>query len=93
MRVHVKVVKVEGYCPVFSEGDEFIFEDFVIRKGHACDICIHALVAISHFLWALGHGHSPEEVGIGEGRVGHLKCPDPGSPFTKGGSVLFELKV
>ncbi len=93
MKVRVKVVKVDGYCPVFSEGDEFEFEDFFVKKGQKCDICIHALVAISHFLWALAHEHSPEEIGIGEGRIGHLRCPDPGPPITKGGSVLFELSV
>ncbi|RLG39588.1 MAG: TIGR04076 family protein [Thermoproteota archaeon] len=93
MRVRVRVAKVDGYCPVFSEGDEFLFEDFFVKKGHECNICIHALNAISHFLWALTHGHSPKEMGIGEGIKGYLKCPDPGPPITKGGSVLFELSL
>jgi uncharacterized repeat protein (TIGR04076 family) len=45
------------------------------------------------FLSAFLHGTSALELGIGsEEDVGYLQCPDPGPPYTKGGTVLFKLK-
>ena len=69
-----------------------VFEDFIIRSKESSDICIHAVSAISHFLWAMAHGHTPEELGINAAGAGRLRCPDPGPPDTQGGSVLFDLR-
>jgi hypothetical protein len=44
-------------------------------------------------LSAFAHGYSAKELGIGsEENTGYLQCPDPGPPYTHGGTVLFEIK-
>ena len=48
---------------------------------------------MSTLLPAFLHGASASELGIGsEENIGYLQCPDPVSPYSKGGTVLFELK-
>ena len=38
-------------------------------------------------------GISARELGIGsEDNVGFLQCPDPGKPYTEGGTVIFEVR-
>jgi len=38
-------------------------------------------------------GVSARDLGIGsEDNVGYVQCPDPGKPYTCGGTVVFELK-
>jgi hypothetical protein len=38
-------------------------------------------------------GVSAKSLGIGEeDDVGYVQCPDPGEPYTSGGTVVFELK-
>jgi hypothetical protein len=48
---------------------------------------------MSTLLSAFSHGSSAIGLGIGEKEnLGYLRCPDPGPPCTKGGTVLFELR-
>jgi len=38
-------------------------------------------------------GVSAKVLGIGEeDNVGYIQCPDPGKPYTSGGTVIFELR-
>jgi hypothetical protein len=38
-------------------------------------------------------GASATALGIGkEGDAGYAQCPDPGKPYTYGGTVMFELR-
>jgi uncharacterized repeat protein (TIGR04076 family) len=47
------------------------------------------LTLISAFI----HGSSAKNLGIGsEDDVGYIQCPDLGPPYTKGGTVIFELR-
>jgi len=89
--VWVTVERVEGRCPVHSKGDRF-----VVRGGFSVDslggaICLHALLGMAAVLWALGHGHDPQELSLGDPPT--LSCPDPGPPLSCGGRVLFRLEV
>ncbi|HDM91781.1 MAG TPA: TIGR04076 family protein [Candidatus Korarchaeota archaeon] len=89
--VWVKVVEVKGECPVHKVGDRF-----VIRRGFRLDslggeVCLHALCGMSSLIWALGHGHDPDALGLGQ--PPRLTCPDPGPPLSRGGTVIFELSV
>jgi uncharacterized repeat protein (TIGR04076 family) len=44
-------------------------------------------------LSAFAHGSSAIELGIGSSEdIGYLQCPDPGPPYTEGGTVIFELR-
>jgi len=89
--VWVKVVEVSGDCPVHRVGD-----CFVVRQGFKLDslggeVCLHALSGMLSLIWALGHGHDPEDLGLGQ--PPRLRCPDPGPPHSRGGTVTFELTV
>jgi hypothetical protein len=38
-------------------------------------------------------GMPARELGMGkEENIGYVQCPDPGEPYTCGGTVLFELR-
>ncbi len=89
--VWVTVQKVSGSCPVHSEGDRFVLHEGFALDSLGGSVCLHALLGMAALLWALGHGHSPEELSLGDPPL--LACPDPGPPLSCGGRVLFRLEV
>jgi len=92
-RVTIEVKEVRGFCPVYKPGDRIILKDFYIDSNHSKNVCIHLLSAASTLLSAFMHGSSAIELGIGNrDDIGYLQCPDPGPPYTKGGTVVFELR-
>lgn len=93
-RVRVVVKEVRGSCALgYKPGDEFIIENYYIPKDQKANICIHALIGMSSLLIPFLKGIPAKELGIGESEdIGYVQCPDPGSPHTKGGTVVFELK-
>jgi uncharacterized repeat protein (TIGR04076 family) len=87
------VKSVSGRCPLYQVGDKIIIEDFYINSSESSNVCLHAFSALVDLLSAFLHGSSASEIGIGTvSDVGYLQCPDPGPPYTKGGTVLFELR-
>ena len=41
---------------------------------------------------ALRQGADPVELGLAkEGKAAYLQCPDPGEPYTNGGTVVFKI--
>ncbi|MFQ6060852.1 MAG: TIGR04076 family protein [Thermoplasmata archaeon] len=89
----IRVKEVRGRCPVFKGREEFVIEgpNLRIEKGDA--VCIHALPVLLHFSMALREGREPVELGLAkEGRKAYLQCPDPGEPYTEGGTVIFEIE-
>ncbi len=93
-RVEVIVREVRGYCACnYRVGDRFVIEKFYIKPGQQVKICIHALSSMLTLLSKFLSGISARELGIGElDDVGYLQCPDPGKPYTSGGTVVFELR-
>jgi len=93
-RVRIIVKEVRGCCAVgYNPGDEFIVERFYVVCRHNTRICLHALIAMSTLLSAFLKGFSAREIGIGEeDDIGYLQCPDPGKPYTAGGTIIFELR-
>jgi len=92
-RVIIEVKEVRGLCPLYKPRDQIILKDFYINSNHSKDVCIHLLSAASTLLSAFIHGSSAIRLGIGSRKdVGYLQCPDPGPPYTKGGTVVFELR-
>ncbi len=90
-QVEVIVEKVRGNCPLYRPGASFIVEGYYIKPGRT-PICIHAFSAMLTLLSAFSHGTSASDLGIGsEEDVGYLQCPDPGAPYTRGGTVTFKL--
>lgn len=93
-RVHVIVKEVKGHCAAgYKPGDEFIIERFYLLPLQQVKICLHALNCMLTFIVPFSKGVSARSLGIGkEDDIGYIQCPDPGSPYTNGGTVIFELK-
>lgn len=93
-RVRIIVKEVKGSCALgFKPSDELIVEKFYILSQQNIRICLHALVGMSSLLLQFLKGVSARELGIGiEDDVGYVQCPDPGRPYTTGGTVIFELR-
>jgi uncharacterized repeat protein (TIGR04076 family) len=92
-RVVLEVKDVRGFCPIYKKGDRIVLKGFYIDAKSSKDICIHMFSSLLTLLSAFSHGSSAIELGIGSSEdIGYLQCPDPGPPYTKGGTVIFELR-
>jgi len=93
-RVYVTVKEVRGYCAAgYKPGDMFVIEKFYIKPIQDTRICLHALSSMLTLLMPFLKGVSAKVLGIGEeDDVGYIQCPDPGKPYTSGGTVVFELR-
>jgi len=92
-RAKVYVKEVKGKCAMgYKPGDCFVVEKYFI-KNIGRGVCIHALASMLTFLSPFLKGVSAKVLGIGiEDDVGYVQCPDPGKPYTDGGTVIFELR-
>ena len=92
-RVNVCVKEVKGRCAMcYKPGDCFAIEKFYINKAGR-GVCLHALASMLTLLSPFLKGVSAKVLGIGvEDNVGYVQCPDPGEPYTCGGTVIFELR-
>jgi uncharacterized repeat protein (TIGR04076 family) len=92
-RVRVCVKEVKGNCAInYKLGDCFTVERFYVSDVGK-SICIHALSSMLTLLSPFLKGASAKVLGIGEqDDVGYIQCPDPGKPYTCGGTVIFELR-
>jgi uncharacterized repeat protein (TIGR04076 family) len=93
-RVRIIVKEVRGYCAAgYKPGDSFTIERFYIKPSQNIRICLHALNSMITILTPFLKGVSARNLGIGDkDDVGYLQCPDPGQPYTRGGTVIFELR-
>jgi len=93
-RVHVIVKEVHGFCAIgYKPGDMFVVEKFYIKPVQNTKICLHALSSMLTIIAPLLKGVSAKVLGIGEeDDIGYIQCPDPGKPYTNGGTVIFELR-
>ncbi len=93
--VVVEVVEVRGKCAAgYKVGDSFVIKGFYIDpKECEVKICIHALTGMMSLLSPFIHGVSAKLLGIGDkDDEGYIQCPDPGSPYTCGGTVVFRVR-
>lgn len=92
--VKVTVREVRGYCALgYRPGDSFTIENYYLPRNQKAQICLHAFVGMSTLLLPFLKGVSAKDLGIGsEDGVGYVQCPDPGKPYTDGGTVVFELR-
>ena len=93
-RLVITVKEIRGNCPVFKLGDKIVVEGPKILVEESDAICIHALSSMLTMLVPLSRGISFKELGLSkeESEVGYVQCLDPGEPYTKGGTVLFEIR-
>lgn len=91
--VKICVKEVRGKCAMgYVVGDCFTIEKFYIRETRR-GICLHALASMLTLVSPFLKGVSARVLGIGrEDDVGFIQCPDPGEPYTCGGTVVFELR-
>lgn len=90
----VKVIDVNGFCPVHQVGDTFILEQgYKLICSKSCDVCVHALNSITSFMVPLSAGLPLEDLGLGHEDEGtaYVQCLDPGPPYTEGGTVTFAI--
>ena len=91
--LRVRVVRVNGSCPVYRTGQEFL-----IRRGYILDppdssrICMHSLASIMPYYVALSRGIAPDSLGLDGPEPGcaYVQCLDP-CDLTGGGTVTFEI--
>ncbi|MFB0569466.1 MAG: TIGR04076 family protein [Nitrososphaeria archaeon] len=92
-RITATVKNIRGTCPIYKPNDKLVFEGFYLLSHQSSPVCIHALSAMNTLLSPFLHGVGADELGIGSSPdIGYLQCPDPGPPYTSGGTVTFELK-
>ena len=93
-KVIIEVVEVRGKCAAgYKPGDKIVLNGFYIVSNKSATICLHALSALMSLLSAFAHGASARDLGIGStDDEGYLQCPDPGKPYTCGGTVVFKLR-
>jgi uncharacterized repeat protein (TIGR04076 family) len=87
----IRVVQIDGFCPVFRLGDEFKISAGYVLEGRE-QYCMHALAALFPYYVALSHGVTPASLGLckeGE-NVAYVQCPDP-QKASGGGTVVLEL--
>ena len=89
----ISVYEIRGKCPVHRVGDRITIEMPMLVLGETDNVCIHALTAMQTILHALARGYSAKELGVGSSDdEAYLQCPDPGPPYTQGGTVIFKIK-
>ncbi len=92
-RLVITVEKVKGKCPVYAPGDRMIVEMPRLVLEETTSLCIHAFTAMQTILQALARGYSAKALGVGPSDdEAYVQCPDPGPPYTNGGTVIFKVK-
>ncbi len=91
-RLQIRVVEIQGKCPVYRAGDTLTIED-----GYklVCErvVCLHALQSLSPYYVALSRGIAPGELGIaGKDGAAYVQCLDP-QKYTDGGTVTFRITI
>ena len=93
-RLVITAKEIRGKCPVFDVGDKIVIEEPIIILGKTDALCVNALGAMLSVIVALSRGVSFKELGLTkeDDGVGYVQCLDPGVPYTRGGTVVFEIK-
>ncbi len=89
-KLTLRVVEIQGHCPVYRVGDAFAIEDGY-KLARQCAVCMHALQSLNPYYVALSRGLAPRELGIaGEDGAAYVQCLDP-QRYTGGGTVTFRI--
>jgi len=93
--LEIVVHEIRGKCPVYKVGDRITIKDPEIILGKTDALCTHALSTILHYTLILEHDWCPVKLGLttpDNPERAYMQCVDPGSPYTEGGTVIFECK-
>jgi uncharacterized repeat protein (TIGR04076 family) len=93
-RLIITAKEIRGKCPVHKVGDGIVVEAPQIVTRQTDALCVHALGSMLSMLIPLARGVSFRDLGLAkeEHNVGYIQCLDPGPPYTRGGTVLFEIR-
>jgi uncharacterized repeat protein (TIGR04076 family) len=93
-RVKVIVENLDGVCPLYKPGQTVCeLNCWYFDKKKMMNLCGHALLSMMSALVPFSRGISAKEMGFGkEDDVAFVQCPDPGEPYTCGGTVVFRLE-
>lgn len=93
MAIKAEVIKIEGKCPVHNLKDKIVIEGPQINLKKTDSVCVHALPNLIHYNIALNKGINPKELGLSKKEdKAFIQCPDPGPPFTDGGTVTYKIQ-
>ena len=93
-KIIIKVKEIRGNCVVFKVGEKIVIDGPEIDLNKTDKICIHALASLLHYVVALREGIDPVKLGLAKkGDKAYIQCVDPGTPYTNGGTVIFEVSV
>jgi len=93
--LQVKVIEVNGTCPVYKKGDSvYLTKGYILDPSKSSNICLHSISSILPYHVALSHGISPFSIGLNKKNEnkGYVQCLDP-CKITGGGTVVFEVEV
>lgn len=77
---------------MFNVGDKILIHGAEVDLENSDAFCIHAAQALLFYALPIREGVEPATLGLAvEGDKAFVHCPDPGPPFTDGGSVIFSL--
>ena len=77
----------------YKVGDYFEVESFFIKPNQKVKMYLHAFNSMLTLLMPFLKGVHADQLGIGsEKDIGYVQCPDPGKPYTCGGTVIFRLE-
>ena len=91
-QIFIEVHQIKGKCPVFKKGDRIVINGAHLDLENTDAVCIHALPSLLYYALALRENADPLVLGLSKQKeVAYLQCPDPGEPFTSGGTVTFRI--
>lgn len=93
-RVTITVEKLEGVCPLYAPGlTVATLNGWYFEAGQEMKLCSHAVAAMLTALGPFSKGVSARDLGFGkEADLAYIQCPDPGKPYTCGGTATFRLE-
>jgi len=91
--LEIRVCEVRGKCPVHKVGDRMVVDGASIVLNKTDALCVHALSTLLHYVVALEEGADPIKLGLSKDKEhAYMQCVDPGTPYTEGGTVIFECR-
>ena len=91
--LEIRVCEIRGKCPVHKVGDRMVVDGASIVLNKTDALCVHALSTLLHYVVALEEGADPIKLGLSKDKEhAYMQCVDPGTPYTEGGTVIFECR-
>ena len=93
--LEIRVCEIRGKCPVYKVGDKMVIADPKILLDRTDALCTHALSTLLHYVTILEHDWCPVKLGLTtpeDSKHAYMQCVDPGTPYTEGGTVIFECR-